>query len=403
VLVSGRDSAFWTGLHAALGSSLVFGSPHHHNTTGKVERINGVIASCAPSSTSVATTGQRSCRWSNSQSMIRRPLSAPATLPSMPTAASTPAARSPRSRRGPTPQDRWATARGLITSWCAGRRRFGLQECQARRKAEFDAHRRDVRFAVGDEVLLDTENTPLPSRSLLSPRWMGPFKVLACPAPRTCPEFNVERLRPYLRRPAALGGEPPPPLWRRLAVPWCTRCRSCSSSRCATAGPTSWSAGLAATPRATRGIRWTTSPTARRPSPPSSGRPVAPYPVLRPHRRAGPQLSRPRSGRETSARRWWARAGRSSTGGRLGRTGRHCRAPPSARGLLARGGLLPANLGAARHGRLAGTARRRLLRRPLGAALPRRRPGRRARGLARPPGGAREAALDFRPTHHPRP
>jgi hypothetical protein len=48
VLVSDRDtrftSAFWTGLHAALGSSLVFCSPHHHNTTGKVERINGVIA-----------------------------------------------------------------------------------------------------------------------------------------------------------------------------------------------------------------------------------------------------------------------------------------------------------------------------------------------------------------------
>ncbi len=51
---------------------------------------------------------------------------------------------------------------------------------------------------------------------------MGPFKVLACPAPSTyrldipvvwriCPEFNVERLRPYLRCPAVLGGEPPPP------------------------------------------------------------------------------------------------------------------------------------------------------------------------------------------------
>ncbi len=48
VLVSDRDtsftSAFWTGPHASLGSSLVFGLPQHHNTTGKVERINGVIA-----------------------------------------------------------------------------------------------------------------------------------------------------------------------------------------------------------------------------------------------------------------------------------------------------------------------------------------------------------------------
>ena len=48
VLVSDRDtrftSAFWTGLHAALGASLVYGSQHHHNTTSKVERVNGVIA-----------------------------------------------------------------------------------------------------------------------------------------------------------------------------------------------------------------------------------------------------------------------------------------------------------------------------------------------------------------------
>jgi hypothetical protein len=48
VLVSDRDtrftSPFWTGLHAALGASLVFGSPHRYNTTNKVECVNGVIA-----------------------------------------------------------------------------------------------------------------------------------------------------------------------------------------------------------------------------------------------------------------------------------------------------------------------------------------------------------------------
>ena len=48
VLVSDRDtrftSAFRTSLHEALGASLIFGSPHHHNTTSKVERVNCVIA-----------------------------------------------------------------------------------------------------------------------------------------------------------------------------------------------------------------------------------------------------------------------------------------------------------------------------------------------------------------------
>jgi hypothetical protein len=47
VLVSDRNtcftSAFWTDLHAALGASLVFGSPHHQDTTSKVE-CYGVIA-----------------------------------------------------------------------------------------------------------------------------------------------------------------------------------------------------------------------------------------------------------------------------------------------------------------------------------------------------------------------
>ncbi len=64
VLVSDRDtrftSAFWTGLHAALGSSLVFGLPYYHNTTDKVERINGVIADVLRSfANERATTGQR--------------------------------------------------------------------------------------------------------------------------------------------------------------------------------------------------------------------------------------------------------------------------------------------------------------------------------------------------------
>ena len=60
-----------------------------------------------------------------------------------------------------------------------------LQERQDERKARLDPHGRDVQLAPGDEVLLDTSHTPLPSRSLLSHRWMGPFKVLAQMAPNT--------------------------------------------------------------------------------------------------------------------------------------------------------------------------------------------------------------------------
>ena len=82
-----------------------------------------------------------------------------------------------------------------------------LQERQDRRKAGLDASQRDVQFDVGDKVLMYTERTPLPSPLLLSPRWMGPFRVRARTAPkaylldipatwRVFPEFIVERLRP---------------------------------------------------------------------------------------------------------------------------------------------------------------------------------------------------------------
>ena len=47
-IVSDRDCLFtvefWTALHRALGSTLIFGSPDHHNTSSKVERVNGVVA-----------------------------------------------------------------------------------------------------------------------------------------------------------------------------------------------------------------------------------------------------------------------------------------------------------------------------------------------------------------------
>jgi hypothetical protein len=204
VLVSDRNrdtrltSAFWTGLRAALGSSPVFGSPLEHNTTGKVERINGVMADVLRS-----FANERGDDW-------------PAFVPLVEFAINDSALPL---GSGYTRWRGGAAARLMVR--VTEEVRALLQECQARRKAEYDAHRRDVQFAVGEEVLVYTEDTPLPSRSLLSPRRMGPVKVLACPAPNTYrlhspagwrifPEFNVERLRPYLHRPATLGSEPPP-------------------------------------------------------------------------------------------------------------------------------------------------------------------------------------------------
>ncbi len=91
-------------------------------------------------------------------------------------------------------------------SLVTGKVRGLMLESQLARKTRLDPHRSDVQFKPGDEVLLDTTHTPLPSRDKLSSRWMGPFRVLAKTAPKTYrldlppswrafSEFNVERLR----------------------------------------------------------------------------------------------------------------------------------------------------------------------------------------------------------------
>jgi hypothetical protein len=149
-----------------------------------------------------------------------------------------------------------------------------MQERQDRRKAELDSHRRDVRFTVGDKVLLDTKHTPLPSRSLLSPRWMGPFKVLASPASNTYRldlpsswrvfnEFNVDRLSPYVRRPAHLGVEPDPPAPVVGADPgWSAGARAGGAAQVQDALRPAPRPGAVdrpgATPRATCGSSWRT-------------------------------------------------------------------------------------------------------------------------------------------------
>ncbi len=146
-LVSDRDtrstSAFrvWTALHATQGACLIFCSPHHHNTTSKVE---GVIADVLR-----AFAGERGDDW-------------PEFVPLAGFAVNDSAS-----------QLGWAPAgSGEAAAHLMARVRAEVlalqQERQDRRKAELDALRRDVQFALGVEVLLDTEHTPLPSLSLLS-------------------------------------------------------------------------------------------------------------------------------------------------------------------------------------------------------------------------------------------
>ena len=103
-----------------------------------------------------------------------------------------------------------------------------LQEHQDRRKAVLDQRRRDVTFEVGDEVLLDLLTLHYLRATSCRPAGRdGPFQGSRQDRPKyvsargSCgvarlqrrDVFNMERLRRYLHRPLALGGdadEPPP-------------------------------------------------------------------------------------------------------------------------------------------------------------------------------------------------
>jgi hypothetical protein len=100
---------------------------------------------------------------------------------------------------------------------------------QQRSKQWVDEGRRDAQYAVGDQVLLSTENMTHRGAGVrkLKPRYMGPFTVteligkvnvrLALPKDwlRVHPVFHVSLIKPYLAptgdRASAGGGSMPPP------------------------------------------------------------------------------------------------------------------------------------------------------------------------------------------------
>ena len=107
-----------------------------------------------------------------------------------------------------------------------------MLRAQADQKRHADKHRRDERFAVGDEVLLSTRDLKLAdsgaSRAAkLTARFVGPFTVRAVingnayeldlpPQLRVHPVQNISKLRRYVRSPQQFAGRPqadsrPPP------------------------------------------------------------------------------------------------------------------------------------------------------------------------------------------------
>lgn len=106
-----------------------------------------------------------------------------------------------------------------------------LQAAQQRQKKYVDKKRREVQFAVGDMVMLDTRNIRLrtPGAQKLMPKYIGPFKVLERFGPvaykldlphnmrRMHPVFHVSLLHAYK---ADGRRQPPPPPIRFADEDW---------------------------------------------------------------------------------------------------------------------------------------------------------------------------------------
>jgi hypothetical protein len=162
-------------LHAAFDVALIFGSPHRHNTTSKVGRVNCVLAD---SEVLRCVSGERAGDWPDFVPLIEFTIIDSASpLGSGYTPFYANSGQHPRRSLVPPPAPDLAGS-GEAATDLMGRVttevRALLQERQpaGRTGAELDAQRRDVRFALGEEVLLDRERLP----SLRLPRWMGPFR-----------------------------------------------------------------------------------------------------------------------------------------------------------------------------------------------------------------------------------
>ena len=159
---------FWTSLHRALGSTLIFGSLEHHNTTSKVEWVNCVVADVLR-----AFVNDQQDNWPELTPLVEFTIND--TAPPLGTGFTPFFADCGQHQRRPlapltsgtAPEARGGEAVALLMARVTAETHALLQELQDTQKARLDPRRRDVRFALGNQVLLDSECTPLPSCRLL--------------------------------------------------------------------------------------------------------------------------------------------------------------------------------------------------------------------------------------------
>ncbi|CAI7849896.1 unnamed protein product [Closterium sp. NIES-54] len=216
-IISDRDprflSNFWQSLFKLHGTRLKFSTAYHPETDGQTERMNRTLEDALR-----AQVHTRQTDWDLHLTAIKLAYNSTPHLSTGQPPFYLPTGQHPRLPTTPPSHLSHAPAAlEFLTSLesAIDAARTSILNAQAKQTHYANTHRKDIRFKVGDQVLLSTDHLPLLRKGTtrkLAPRFIGPFTItrvlslvnygLQLPNyMKIHPVFHVQRLRPF-RAPA---------------------------------------------------------------------------------------------------------------------------------------------------------------------------------------------------------
>jgi transposase InsO family protein len=187
-IVSDRDvrwtSSFWQELHAAEGTKLKMSTAFHPQTDGQTERMNRTMEEMLR-----AYVNPQMSNWEELLPLVQHAYNSSVQASTSYTPYQAAFGLEPRDQLTPSLPPRLKNViehMAEIKSTIAGAQ-ANMAKAQAKQAASADLHRKEKIFAVGDMVLLSTENLKIKqpkSRTLTSnkllPKYVGPYEILEC-------------------------------------------------------------------------------------------------------------------------------------------------------------------------------------------------------------------------------